>query len=431
MTQSNSLAGRPPLLAAAVALLLLGRVLALFLLADNLANDPDGYRLLADNVRAHATFGFGNRPTAYRPPLYPLLLVPFVATPRPAFAIALLHLFLGAATIGLTYRLARRWRLAPGASLLAAALVAWDPILLHQSTLVMTETLATLLAVLALLALTRLSDTGTTRDAALAGTCLALAALARPTFLVVFALALVAWPLLAPRARWLPTSAALLVAASVVLAPWVVRNWIHFGRPIVATTHGGYTLLLANNPSYYDYLRNAPWGAVWDPADFHAELALELPPPASPIDELAGDRRLRKLAVEHIRNEPAIFLWSCVVRVGNLYSPLPHAVGHGESPGRRALRYLVAAWYVALYGVALVGVVSLGRALYCGPWLWGLTLLAAFTLVHAVYWSNLRMRAPLMPVLALLAAAGCAVLWTRSSQRNPLPGEHFEPPCVP
>jgi hypothetical protein len=39
-----------------------------------------------------------------------------------------------------------------------------------------------------------------------------------------------------------------------------------------------------------------------------------------------------------------------------------------------------------------------------------LLLLVAFSLVHTVYWSNVRMRAPLVPAIALLAATG----WTRA-----------------
>jgi hypothetical protein len=39
---------------------------------------------------------------------------------------------------------------------------------------------------------------------------------------------------------------------------------------------------------------------------------------------------------------------------------------------------------------------------------WGVLLCVAFTGVHAFYWSNLRMRAPLMPFVAVVAAA---TLW--------------------
>ncbi len=37
----------------------------------------------------------------------------------------------------------------------------------------------------------------------------------------------------------------------LTISPWAIRNWQVFGRPIITTTHGGYTLWLANNPAYY------------------------------------------------------------------------------------------------------------------------------------------------------------------------------------
>ena len=39
-------------------------------------------------------------------------------------------------------------------------------------------------------------------------------------------------------------------------------------------------------------------------------------------------------------------------------------------------------------------------------WLWGLLLVACLTAVHTFYWTDMRMRAPLMPVVALAAAGG-------------------------
>ena len=94
-------------------------------------------------------------PTAYRPPLYPLLLTGCVALGEYSrVAVGLLHLALGVATVGLVLVLGRWWGLGRRAAALAALLVACDPILLRWSTQVMTETLATFLAVAGLLALT-------------------------------------------------------------------------------------------------------------------------------------------------------------------------------------------------------------------------------------------------------------------------------------
>ena len=50
---------------------------------------------------------------------------------------------------------------------------------------------------------------------------------------------------------------------TAVLAPWAVRNALVLGEPVWTTTHGGYTLALANNEVYYrDVLGGSP-GQVW------------------------------------------------------------------------------------------------------------------------------------------------------------------------
>jgi len=50
------------------------------------------------------------------------------------------------------------------------------------------------------------------------------------------------------------------------------------------------------------------------------------------------------------------------------------------------------------------------------PWLFGVVLAVGFSAVHAVYWTDLRMRAPLVPVVALLATGGGA--WIASQWRR-------------
>jgi hypothetical protein len=48
-----------------------------------------------------------------------------------------------------------------------------------------------------------------------------------------------------------------------------------------------------------------------------------------------------------------------------------------------------------------------------------LCVILNFTLVHLVYWSNMRMRAPLVPLIALLAALGLS-LWRDRRKVNKL-----------
>ena len=215
------------------------------------------------------------------------------------------------------------------------------------------------------------------------------------------------------------------------------RNFYHFGKWKLTTTHGGYTLLLANNPSFYRYLAAAPWGTVWtsqalDEAWQYRHLA---PDPqdrrwndvallsASGLhaskggleDEFADDRLAYALAMRFARQQPLLAAYSCLVRVGRLWGLMPHARGEQESPLERTMRYIIAVWYTALFALALAGLAVKGRTSLRWPWVCGILLCVSFTLVHAFYWTDLRMRAPLMPFLAIAATAGAGRVVARSS----------------
>lgn len=415
-----------------VALAVRGGVLAARF--ESLGSDPDAYRRLAVNVVRHGVLGHGEVPSAFRPPLYPLLVaICEIVTRDDRWALAALHLVAGVATVLLTFHLGRRWGLA-GWAWVAALAVAVDPLLLMQSTLVMTETLAALLAVVSLAAITWYGKNTTWRRAAAAGTSIGLAALCRPTFLP-WAAAMAGWLVIENLSsksagdrepsrgaatggviepQWLKGvggALALLAGVFIVMSPWVIRNQIHFGKPILATTHGGYTLLLGNNPSFYEYLRSGGWGEVWWSDELDAELGRRLTS-GQPGDELRNDRLAYDEAKRNIRREPAMFLYASLVRVGRLWSVLPHQVSEGESVFGRLARYSVGVWYAAVLGLAAVGAIAIARQPFgISPaavrgWIAAMLLVLSFTAVHAVYWTDMRMRAPLMPVVAMAAAAG-------------------------
>src|SRR4029434_3969618 len=90
----------------------------------------------------------------------------------------------------------------------------------------------------------------------------------------------------------------------------------------------------------------------------------------------------------------------------------PSKLTADESTGRRLLRYATAAWYCGVYGLAAVGIWRLRWKLVRAPWVWGVLLCLTFTAVHTLYLCNLRMRAPLMRFVALVA--GAALTPTRS-----------------
>lgn len=385
---------------------------ALWLAPNALATDPDDYRRLADNLVQYDTFGRETAPTAYRPPLYPLLLTGC----RTREAVGVLHVALGAAAAAIVFALGRCWGLGRWAAGLAAMLVACDPILVNQSTQVMTETLAALLAALALLALTWLDRRPTAAAAIGTGVVLGLAVLCRPTFLAWAAVLGAAWLWRGRRdAKEIRVAAFFLLGLLAALSPWAIRNGREFGRPIVTTTHGGFTLLLANNPEFYQWLRESRWGDVWRADRFNADWAAR-----RPNDEWQADRLAYSEAWRTIRREPGTFLYACCVRMGRFWSPLPHCTTNDESARRRAARWGVAAWYSVELLLAVVGLGLLVKRGAMGRvWIWGLLLAACFAAAHTLYWTDMRMRGPLTPWLALAAASTIGSVGAKGPQRAP------------
>jgi hypothetical protein len=407
-----------------------------------LLDDTDGYRRLAANLVEQGTFGAGDRPTAFRPPLYPLLLSGCVAFgDYSRVAIGSLHVVLGVATVWLTLVLGRRLGLGIYGAALAAMLVACDPILLSQSTVVMTETPAAFFAVAGLAALAwigassikprpAVAPSGATTGrglmlAMLASGVLGLGALCRPT-LLLWTVAVGGVLLINSRELTAPGKAfaslrlplAFFLGVAIVLSPWAIRNQVQFGRPIVTTTHGGFTLLLANNPEFYQWLREGQWGSVWQSERFNADWDRR-----KPSDELAADRLAYSEAKQNISREPGTFCYACLVRLGRFWSPLPHQVMRDETLSRRLSRYAVAAWYVAEFLLAASGLWYIynrkqsdekrkaenGNAVIHHSSLIihnSLLLVLCLSAAHTVYWTDMRMRAPLMPVVAIAAAAG-------------------------
>jgi hypothetical protein len=316
---------------------------------------------------------------------------------------------------------------------LAGLIVACDPILLNQQTLVMTETLAAFLAILSLWCLARFDGCRTWFNAALAGGAIGLAVLCRPTFfpwlglvglgmLLVrggpvfsFQFSVFSWPQFGWR---LVNVAALGVVAAAVISPWVIRNYRVFGKPIATTTHGGYTLYLGNNEDFYGWLATDRSGLPWDSKRLDLDMSVAVLIESATVTndgqlsvdwgnmEFFKDEWAYQRAKEAIQTNGDLFLIASFYRIGQLWSPLPNKLTADESTGRRLLRYGTAMWYCGVYVLAAIGVWRLRWKLLQPPWIWGVLLCLAFTAVHTFYWTNLRMRAPLMPFVALVAGAG-------------------------
>jgi 4-amino-4-deoxy-L-arabinose transferase-like glycosyltransferase len=406
--------------AAILALAALLRAGVLWRYVGMLAEDRDNYRRIAQHVTAGDGFVDPStlKPTAYRPPLYPLMLSGVLLCGGATMAIGIVHLLLGIATVALTVSCGYKLGL-DRASLVAGVFVACDPLLLYHTALVMTETTAAFLTVLLIwLNLGRRTPKGNF----CLGIVFGLACLCRPTFWAFGGISAAIWAYRflrrADRSEvWNRDSriAATALAAGLVLvvAPWVIRNAAVMGRPIITTTHGGYTLLLAHNPAYTRAVVEQPWGAVWEGqkqadwvAEVEAEMARENPPidstHLSPVVEVARDQWMNRIAWNYIRDQPVIAVRAGLTLLGRMWNVVP--LPTDRTTRSTAARLAIGALYSALFLAVLIGFARNRR----GDWsIWGsvLILIAGFTAVHSLYWADMRMRTPLVPAIALLAAA--------------------------
>lgn len=411
-------------------------------LAKSLSQDTDSYLRLAVNLSQSGTYGFEDSagqvtPTAFRPPLYPWLLSWFASGGSvPRVSVACLNVFLGVATVFLTWSVGRAMGL--NRVLLAAVALAVDPLLLRASQSVMTETLAAFFAILIwrlwlVIGRENADDPSiqcsTTHRNWKQWICLVglglsfgLAILARPTAAPWAALCAASMLVVGCTCwkRRVIDALVVCLGVSVCVIPWTLRNWSEIGKPIWATSHGGYTLLLANNPPLYDHFRAHGPSRNWNADGFHAtwgrrsigadvessefwekDSSAEVPPELSArgtraIGELDDDQLAYDAAWATIQSQPQMFSFSSVYRIGWFWALWPNQP-------ISATTVVIGIWYAVWLAAAVVSLAGIWRRKRLRNWIIPLLLVLVLTMIHAVFWSNMRMRAPLMSSIYLLA----------------------------
>lgn len=409
------------------------RVFLLLYRADDLDSDPDGYVAHAQMVSRGLGFAnpYTEQPTAFRPPglSYVMAWTPgFRATPGKA--VAALQLTMGVVTVLLTRQLAEQLRFGEPLSNMAALLVAIDPLLVRYTVLPMTEVLSGTLVVAVCVSNLRLSEAlqrmGESKDwlpaCFLAAALTGASSLVRPIFLLCGGLLLLGqmWTTWVVSGKSTGEAAALrtrlrkvaLVAAvfggSLVLplAPWIVRNAMVFRAFIPATTHGGYTLALGNNPSYYRDVTlkdpDRPWNGAALEEWQKSVIGKASEAGVSQADEVAFDRFMYRQAETAIKADPQTFLKACWHRQQYFWAVTAAIPGRGMM---RTISQGTAVWYSLLWLGVILSAVLCRRARFAGRHLLWM-MVCGFLLMHTFYWTDTRMRAPIMPILSTLAMIG-------------------------
>jgi 4-amino-4-deoxy-L-arabinose transferase-like glycosyltransferase len=344
-------------------------------------------------------------PTAWEPPLYPLLIAGVfrvfgIYTPASAFVLLSLNSFFAALTVLPIVAMAKRcfgervavwsawtWALLP-------SMIFWSTRWIWETSLA-----AFLLAILLAMALA-LEAGDELKQWLKFGLLWAIAALTNAALLSLLPVSgLWAWY---RRAKQGKRSLTGVLAASAVfvacLSPWLVRNYRTFGRFIWIRSNFGAELRLGNGPG-----ADGRWMDSLHPTKDPEQLELY-----RHLGEIAYVAERKQEALTFIRQDYARFAWLSLRRFAYFWGGPPH-------PRKSASALLGNFLYLGSSLVALTGLVEALRKRRPGAWLF-FWVIVTYPLVYYVAFFLPRYRHPIEPELGILMlyAISEAVSWHRS-----------------
>ncbi len=368
------------------------------------------YEEIAENLSATGEYHFSfygltpPRPSSFLPPVYPIFLAATRdwATGSDALPKALQVLASGLTVLSL-YGLVRELGGSRAHGLVAAAILAVYPPAATYAVSITTVTLEMLFLVLAVWWTLRAARGGGAWPSLGAGAAMALAALTRPNWLVLIPLAVlwIAWDGRRRADGWRKVAALIVLAASVVLLPWVAYNLRTHGAWILTSTNGGLNFWIGNNP-------NAT-GEYIHPGALDPELTASM----APLPEPLRDRAYYRQGEAFIRQNPGAFLKLAGQKLLYFLFFRPN-IGSSYSQADLPLelaRWLFVVSWLALLPFGIVGLFSLGEQRPAHTWL--ILIFLSQAGVAVLYFAGTRFRTPADALMMIWAAYGLMALFQR------------------
>ena len=338
----------------------------------------------------------GDHPGAEHAPLTSVLLTPSSLLSNHEFWQRATNTLVGIAVIPLIAMVARRVG-GRRVAVFAAAIAAVYPNLWMNDSLIMSETLSTLLAVAALWFALRHRDRFEVRSALALGVVVGLAALARSELLLLAPLFALIGLRSKPIRQWAGRCLVIMLATLAVLAPWVAYNATRFDSLVIVTTNEGGALRGANCDETYSGPAMGGWSVlcVLDNIDRP--------------DEDASERavRLRHEAVTYIKDHASrlpVVVAARLLRAADLY-------GVGDlvrfDVGEERAKWASWAGIVCWWFLAPLAVLGWWRQRRSNGWIL-LAPAVGVLITTVVFYGAHRLRSPMEPVVIICAAVALA-----------------------
>jgi dolichyl-phosphate-mannose-protein mannosyltransferase len=365
--------------------------------------------------------------TVYRAPLWPFIIgaISIVFGPGDYYARLFLCL-VGSGTCVLIYLFARDlfgWRI----GVLAGIMAGVYPELYIYDGWLYTESLYIFLLFAVCYGLYRLqrAPRGNWRIWITCGILLGLLSLTRPNGILVIGLfiawaLMMAWQKLLP---WRPTARGMLATtliAIVLIAPWTVRNYLVSHTFIPVATGDGTVLLGAYND---EILTTPGFKGLWiDPLKSRPDVAKPYPLfTCTPPCEVAREEAYKNAAVQWIGEHISIMPHLLKLHLLNMWQPDTHEADlpTDRFPNQKSSQIVLA--MMKTFPIAIFILAALGFAVTLWRWheLLFLYSIIALTIAQGlIFYGSARFRAPIEPILILLAAS--AIWWLTHKEEGTL-----------
>ncbi|MCH8851165.1 MAG: glycosyltransferase family 39 protein [Planctomycetes bacterium] len=373
-------------------------------------------------------YNFQGEPTAGFAPAYAAILAAtFVLPGDDMAATRVLHVLLGLGEVlGVYYLASRLWDRRAG--LLAAAMMALFPSHIFFTTLLMREPVFSplLVGLLCLAVAWTLRGNAKAWQLIFLGVAAAFMMLMRFETVPIIAVIVLSWVVVHRSWRRVATYTALLVLGmAALLVPWIVRNAVQVGSPVITT--GGWVLLVgSHHPDSAGY--PTPLSLQYD-VIYHN---LPQPERALHVDSVAR-RDAINYAIHHIPRELSLvpdrlswFFRSDHAALDLIQLKMPSGPDSRElSAGQEAFYGVVAdTFYYAVAAIMVLGLPFWIRRMR-GEHILLFGTFAVYCAMWAFLFAGLpRYHYPLIPIIVVLAAIGLSSFWEgRSPQRASPPAQ--------
>ena len=362
--------------------------------------------------------------TYFRAPLYVYCLAALRAVAGSSLWVPrLFGLVIGLLSVYTTYRIGNKL-FGRQAGLWAALLHALYPIAIYFESELLLDPLFTLLFELVVYRLLIWFDNTTPRQSLWLGLVIGLAAICRPTALVVVPIALVVWLLRKPL-RW-KQLAMLFAGMVVVIGPITVRNLAVADDPVLIASQSGINLYIGNNDvaDGYSATMPEPYGRNWQISQitYAAEKAKGKTLKPGEVSTYWTSQ-----AIDWITKNPGNFiaLYAKKVYAHFLNREISNNRNLHVFFGKVPLLHYNPITFGILIALSIIGLVSLGR------WPGRMWLIIAVLIVYvsatSLFFFNSRFRLPIVPILFVMSGMGLTWLFSAAKEHR----EHLTRLLVP